>query len=317
MENKNRLLSILKYMWEKTDEDHTTDIAELTRYLEQNGITVTRKTLTADIKELQDFGIDIICNRCEKNRYFIGNRGMDFAEVKLLVDTLEASHFLSRNKTNQIENALTMFVSEAQRKELRHPLYSNGTRKSKNEQVLLNVDRLFAAIRAKHQVRFRLRRYTRYKEVGFANNGEYYTFSPYELVYNDGNYYVIGFSEKHQSLGQFRVDRMMELKETYQKARPRPPKEELDAHIAGAFSMFSGQRVRVSLLCTDDMMDYVVERFGEDVDTTPLEGGRFRAMVDVEKSPMFYSWIVGFGGKIRIEGPEEVKEDFYKLLAEF
>ncbi len=316
MENKNRMLLVLKYLWEKTDENHTAGIQELTQYLLENGITVTRKTLAADIKELTDFGFDIICNRGERNQYFYGNRGLELAEVKLLVDALEASHFLSRSKTNQIEGKLQALVSENEARELRHDLYP-GTRKSKNERVLITVDKLFIAIRSKHRVRFRLRRYTVDKKAGFANNGEYYEFSPYEMIYNGDNYYVVGYSEKHQSIGQFRVDRIQDLHEVETPARKRPKASEMESHINGLFQMFNGQPCQVTLVCDASMMDYVIDRFGEEVETYPIGTDRFGARVNVELSPLFYSWVVGFAGKIRITEPKEAVEEFHELLRMF
>jgi len=316
MENKNRMLLVLKYLWEKTDENHTVGIQELTQHLLDNGITVTRKTLAADIKELTDFGFDIICNRGERNQYFYGNRGLELAEVKLLVDALEASHFLSRSKTNQIEGKLQTLVSENEARELRHDLYP-GTRKSKNERVLFTVDRLFIAIRSKHRVKFRLRRYTVDKKAGFANNGEYYEFSPYEMIYSGDNYYVVGYSEKHQSIGQFRVDRIQDLHETDVPARRRPKAGEMESHINGLFQMFNGQPCRVTLVCEASMMDHVIDRFGEEVETYPIGTDRFGVKADVELSPLFYGWVVGFAGKIQIEGPEEAVDGFKELLKVF
>lgn len=316
MENKNRLLLVLKYLWEKTDEDHAVGIQELTEYLEQNGITVTRKTLTADIHDLRDAGIDIVWNRGSRNNYYIASRGFDFTEIKFLVDAVEASHFLSRSKTNQLISELQLLVSESQRKELKKRLDSE-TKKAKNEQVLINVDKLLTAMREKKQVKFHLRRYTLSKEAGLANYGEYYFFSPYKLLYTDEKYYVVGYSEKHGGIGQFRVDRMVELKDAMRPARKMPSQEELQAHIDGMFAMYNGTPCEVELECDAAMMDYVIDRFGDDIETTEIDAKHFSLKTKVELSASFFGWVMGFGGQIRVKGPEEAVKEFRKLRNRF
>ena len=313
---KLKMLYLVKTFEEQTDEQHALTMAEIAALLQNCGVHADRKTLYQDFESLRSFGFDIICNRGERNQYFYGNRGLELAEVKLLVDALEASHFLSRSKTNQIEGKLQALVSENEARELRHDLYP-GTRKSKNERVLITVDKLFIAIRSKHRVRFRLRRYTVDKKAGFANNGEYYEFSPYEMIYNGDNYYVVGYSEKHQSIGQFRVDRIQDLHEVETPARKRPKASEMESHINGLFQMFNGQPCQVTLVCDASMMDYVIDRFGEEVETYPIGTERFGARVNVELSPLFYSWVVGFAGKIRItdyEGLYALAEDLLSTL---
>lgn len=310
------MLQVLKYLWEKSDEEHPVSNQDLMDHLNAEGITVTRKTLAADLKELTDFGIDIITNRGERNQYFIGDRGLDVTEVKLLVDAVEASHFLSRSKTNQLETKLSHMVSENQRREIRHDLYE-GNLKSRNERVLITTDKLFTAIRNHHQVRFKLRRYTKDKEAGLANNGNFYDFSPFEMVYSGDNYYVFGFSEKHGALGQFRVDRIQDLRELDRPSRERPGAEVIKSHIREMFSMFSGEKAVVTLSCENAMMDHVIDRFGEEVTTFPIDSEHFGAKAEVELSPLFYSWVIGFGGKIRISAPAKAVEGFRELLKKF
>ena len=314
MKNPNRLLLILQYLWTTTDFEHPATIKEIISFLEENGITATRKTIAGDIEDLRAIGIEIDCIRSTQNRYYIDTRIFELPEVKLLVDAVQSARFITTKKSKALIKKLSSFVSRYQSDVLKRQLYVDSRTKAKNESVFYVVDNIHTAIRTKKKVSFQYLEYNQNKEKVLKYNGYVYIVSPYALLWNDDCYYLVGFSEKHQKTITFRVDRMVKLEITAEKARPKPRDLKISSYFSQIFSMFEGTECEIELLCENDTMKYIIERFGEGVSTERVDDDHFSATATVALSRMFYGWVFQFGGKIKLLSPDNVVDEYNKML---
>ena len=327
---KRRILFLLKLLYEQTDEDHPLNTHELIEILEANGVPANRKTLKSDIDNLTEAGFDIVTVSSKPNRYFWGDRGVEMPELKLLIDAVSSSRFISQRKSRDICRKLTAMASVHGQKELDRHIYVTNRVKATNEQVLYIVDTVNDAIRRRRKISFQYTEYDVKKNKVLRNNGEVYELSPYALFWNDDFYYVVGYSDKHENVSAFRVDRLYKPQVLKDKAVKRPTGFSLDDYSRQIYEMYDGERVTVELLCRGDLMKYVIDRYGEDVRTMPVAGVRstrgaqaagggdapeqFIATVDVALSPNFYAWVFRWGGGVRIIAPEEAVEAFREML---
>lgn len=315
-ENKSRLLYILKYLWKQTDENHPVTISEIIAYLHEYGIKTNRKTVSDDIAQLQEAGLDVVCNKSRQNQYFIGMRNLELPELKMLVDAVQAARFITPKKSNELIGKLSSLTSNYQAKELNRKIYVDGRVKSANENIYYSIDLLQTAINSCKKVRFQYYEYTAEKKRVLKHKGQVYTFSPYDLVWCNDSYYVFGYSEgnHHDKVIKFRVDRIYKPMLTADSAVAQPKEYDIAEYCRQVFSVYDAKAYTVQLLCENSMMKSIVDRFGEKVQTKTADCGHFFATVDVSASPTFYAWVFTFGGKIRIISPNEVKKEYNQML---
>ena len=317
MESKPRILYLLRILEQFTDEEHPLTTRQLIEMLdEQYGISTYRTTIAKDITVLQEFGIDIIIIHSTQCKYFIGSRQFELPELKLLVDAVESSKFITSKKSEALISKIHMLTSSGQRKKLKRNNYVSGRIKPNNEQIYYIVDTINDAINAKKQISYQYYEYTGSKEKVLKNQGEIYTISPYHLVWNDDYYYVVGYSEKWQRIVTFRVDRIAAQPEILTAdAFPIPEGFEIAEYTKQVFYMYDGEDVTtVNLQCDNSLMKTMIDRFGEDVSTVTYNATSFQVNVKVSVSPTFFGWIFGFGGKIQILAPESVKEQYRQMI---
>ena len=315
-EAKNRVLYILKYLWEHTDENHTAAINDISGYLNSIGITAGRKTIADDIEQLQECGYDVVCNKSRQNQYFIGSRELELPELKMLVDAVQAAKFISPKKSKALINKLSTLASPYQAGELNRQLYIDGRVKTTNENVYYIVDLLYTAINEKKQVTFKYYEYTLEKTKVFKHNGQVYVFSPYDLVWSNDSYYVFGFSESHGKVVKFRVDRMYKPTLVETTAAAKPKEYNIEDFCKQVFMMYDAETFTVELLCESSLMKAIVDRFGDKVDTKAMDCAHFKATVEVSASPTFYAWVFTYAGKIKILSPKSVVEAYKEHLTE-
>ena len=317
MEKQNRTLLVLKYLWDNTDIDHPATIKDIAAYLEGFGYNATRKTISKDIEELTEIGIDIDCIREEHNLYFLDVRVFELAEVKLLVDAVQSSRFIPTKKSKALIEKLSTFVGPHQSNILKRQLYVDKRVKANNEGIFYLVDNIHTAIREKKRITFQYQEYNQNKEKVLKHNGQVYSVSPYALVWNDDCYYVLGYSDSHDKVVKFRVDRMVDMKIS-EKAAVRKPKDfEVSDYFSQIFSMYDGEGCRVTLLCENDLMKSIVDRFGENVFTAPSDTKHFVVETTVSLSQTFYGWVFSFGGKMKITSPQQAIDGFEAILEKF
>lgn len=312
---KARLLVLSKMFYELTDDTHPMDTFEIIDYLTENGVPANTKTLRSDIALLRQHDVDIVTIPGRPNKYYCGGRLFEIPELKLLIDAVNSSRFITEKKSRALNRKLLTTVSEYQRKQIRRNVYTTEKIKPKNEKIFYVVDTINDAILAKRKISFRIREYGGNKEKTLRNDGEVYVVSPYAMYWNDDFYYVVGWSDKRNKIQAYRVDRMVDPVILKDRAEKKPKDFKVSDYSHKVFEMFDGEEVRVKLECKNELMKYVMDRFGMDVETEPSNGETFICYADVRLSPTFYGWVFGFKGGIKILEPEEAIDEI-KTMAE-
>lgn len=311
-ESKQRPLHIYKFLMENTDEDHPATIKEITAYLDRVGIKAGRKIISDDIDELQACGFDIIKTRSTQNQYFVGSRVLELSELKMLVDAVQAARFITSGKARDLIKRLTSLASPHQAGELNRKL--NVESRYADANVLAVVDMIYKAIQTKQTMTFKYCEYTPEKKREYKHNGQYYELSPYDLFWCNDRYYVLGYSSAHTEIRTFRVDRIDKPKLTGAPAVPKPKKYRVEDYRDRVFLMYDGPRHAVELLCDNNMMNAIVDKFGKKVHTTVADEEHFIVSTEVSTGSTFYSWVFNYAGKIRILAPQIVKDEYQAHL---
>ena len=311
---KKRLLMLIKLLQDHTDEDHPVSTRDIMAYYKENGMSSDRKTLDADIKLLQEQGFDLIKIKSSPNKYYIASREFELPELKLLIDAVQSSRFITEKKSRELSKKLAGLASAEQAKELDRHTGVNGRVKSTNEQQLYTVDTITKAINEKKKIRYQYQEYDGKKRKILRNDGEVYVLSPYMLYWNEDFYYVVGYSDKRETITAFRVDRIVNIEMIDTKAVKRPKGFKVSNYSDSIFGMYSGPESEVELECRNDLMKYIIDRFGEKIKVRPTENGTFLTTVTVELSPVFYGWIFQFGGGIKIKDPKYAVDQYGEML---
>lgn len=312
---KKRLLLLQKYFVERTDELHQTDTFTLMKFLEDQNIPTNRKTLRADIKTLVESGMDIVTVASKPNKYFLGERNFELPELKLLVDAVASSRFITEKKSKALIQKLSDMASISQQEELKRNIYPSSRAKSTNESSFYVVDTINEAINRHKKIAFRYFEYDVDKKKVFRHHGGFYEMSPYALIWNEDFYYVLGYSEYYEKVVTFRVDRIRDAKVLDERAKGKPKGFKVEDYAKKTFEMYDGEEEKVRLLCDAGFMKYVVDRFGENVKTARSKDNpdAFIATVEIALSPTFYAWIFQFGGEIKILSPKKAIDEIKAL----
>ena len=310
---KKRILLLLKYFYEKTDENHPTDTFKLIEYFKSQDTPANRKTLKNDIDTLVEAGYDIITEPSKPNRYYMGSREFELPELKLLVDAVSSSRFITQKKSNQLIEKLTDMASITHREELKRNIYPTSRAKSTNETSVYAVDSINEAINNKRKISFKYFDYDADKKKVFRHDGEKYVLSPYALIWNEDFYYVMGYSEYYEKVVTFRVDRIKDADVLEERAKAKPKGFKIEEYAKKTFEMYDGEETKVTLVCKTEFMKYVIDRFSENVRTGRIDDDRFRAIVDVALSPTFYAWVFQFGGGIKIQSPKKAVDEIQAM----
>lgn len=303
-----RAFALLDYLYHRTDEKHPASVQDILRYWELAGINASRKSVYSDIDLLITLGHDIVCIKSTQNRYFIGSRLFELPELKLLVDAVESSRFITPKKSKDLIGKLGQLTSSEQASQLNRHIYMDGTAKPENEAIYYSVDTIQTAVQAEKQVSFQYYEYLPTKEKVLKHGGYRYHFTPYALIWSRDYYYAVGWSEKHGKLTQFRVDRMTAVELTDSPARQTPDFDPAE-YVRKVFGMYPDDLQTVELLCENALMRSIIDRFGEGVHTELVDDKHFRAIVEVAPSPPFFAWVFTFGGRIKITGPANVLQE--------
>lgn len=263
----------------------------------------------------QEFGVEIEVEQSNQNRYYLIGRWFDLPELKVLIDAVESARFIPKEKNSALVDKLSLLASPFTISKLVRNVDVENRIKSDNEKIYYIMETLNDAINDKKKVSFQYYTYTRNKERIAKHNGEVYIFSPYKMIWNGDYYYVVGYSEKHGSIGSFRVDRIVTTPQILSEEQHEPPKDfDLNVYLNLMFRMYNGERKQVELICDNDLMDAIIDKFGKDVDVSAYDDS-FKATVTTSVGNVFYSWIFGFGGRVYINSPEDVKAEYSKMVA--
>ena len=315
---KYRPFYIAKLLEELTDENHYLTTNQISQLLEERyGMTSYRATIAADMEILKNVGMDIDCIASTQNRYRLLSRRFDNAELKLLIDAVASSKFISKKKSASLAERLSSLTSSFEAEKLKRNISVESRIKSENEHTLLIIDAINEAINRKKQIRFQYFHYNEKKKPIPKWNGYRYHISPHRLVWNGDYYYVLGYNEKYNTPCSYRIDRIVGPPEIMEEdSLPMPKGFNLDRYINSMFRMYSAsaERTSVELVCENDVMDAMIDRFGQSVKTKRIDEGHFETDVTVAVNSVFFSWIFGFGGKVKIAGPENVKKQYADMV---
>lgn len=314
---KLRPFYVAKMLYEQTDEEHYLTIAQIIEQLEnQYGISTSRGTVSDDIKVLQEFGVEIEVEQSTQKRYYLIGRRFDLPELKALIDAVESARFIPKAKSSALVDKLVLLASSFEAPKLVRNVDVENRIKADNEKIYYIMEALNDAINDNKKVSFRYYTYNRNKERIPKHDGEVYVFSPYKMIWNGDYYYAVGYSEKHGSIGSFRIDRIITTPKILLEEQHEPPDDfDLNIYLNSMFRMYNGEHKQVELICDNDLMDAVIDKFGKDVDVSAYDEKSFKVDVMTSVGNVFYSWIFGFGGRVFINSPEDVKVEYAKMVA--
>lgn len=313
---KLKMMYLAKILMEKTDEEHTITVPEMISELAKLGISAERKSIYDDLEYLELFGLDICSNKTRTTNYYIASRDFELPELKLLVDSVQASKFITRKKSMELISKIEKLTSHENAKKLQRQVFITNRVKTLNEQIYYNVDKIHDAIAANKQITFKYFDVDVNKKKVYRKNGDLYTESPVSLTWDDENYYLITYKEKYDNYVHYRVDKMemIELSENDRVLADKP--FDLSAYSKTMFQMFGGEETDVSIKFENELVGVVYDRFGADVPIVKADEKHFICHVKVAVSPHFLSWIISFGNRAEILSPDTVVEQLYSLLRE-
>ena len=302
---KSKLLTLLRILEQKTDEEHLLNVPQLVELLEQQDILAERKSIYSDIDTLRSLGYDIQLRRGRGGGYWLASRTFELSELKLLVDAVQASKVVSARTSSKLIHKLEALCSDYEGTQLQRQVYVDGRPKSDSHTLLYSIDALHSAINAGRMVRFR------YKDGGTR------TVSPWQLAWENGCYYLIAYQdEKAPPVRHYRVDRMAGV---LVLDEPRRGKEffrtfDLPAYLRKHFNMFGGTEYRVTLRCAADLEPVMRERFGREPVFCPEDAEHFHFDVPICVSQQFFGWVCGFGGKVEVTAPAAVRAQLHEMV---
>lgn len=307
---KLKLSYLCKIMQEKTDDEHSLTLAQIIKELEKYDITAERKSLYDDFKCMEEnLGIEVIKEQEGRETYYhVGSRTFELAEVKLLIDAIQSSKFISKSKSDMLIKKMNAFVSEHQAKQLKRQVYVNDRIKTMNESIYYSVDSIHNAISGNKQIEFLYCSWTIDKKLEPRKEGKKYKVSPWALTWADENYYLVAYDSEAGKVKHYRVDKMMKLSilEDKREGEEHFKNFDMTSYALENFSMFGGEIRRVHIEFPNDKVGIFIDRFGKDI--TIRKAGQDRSMiaVDVAVSLQFFGWIFSLGSDVKITGPSDV-----------
>ncbi len=317
---KLKLCYVIELFKKKTDAEHPISIAEIIDYLADLGIRAERKSIYRDIEAMEDLGYDVIPVHNKRFTYYLDSRVFETAELRLLVDAVQASRFLTKKKSNELIKKLESLASEHDAKKLNSQVFVTNRIKASNESIYYNVDSIHNAIQENSKIAFLYFDWDINKKRVFRRCGEKYAISPWALIWNNENYYLIGYDSEFGMIKHYRVDRMVSIDILPQKREGRNAFKEIDVAVYARrfFGMYDGEITTVTLSCSRNITNAVIDRFGSELKFRPrADGSLFEVDVDIAVSPVFYSWVFQFGGQVRILSPEWVSDGLKEMARKF
>lgn len=314
---KLKQLYLLKILSEYTDENHALTTRELIEKLSEYDVNAERKSIYSDIEALNTMGYDILN---DKNRnhygYYMASRDFEMPELKLLVDAVQSSRFITEKKSRELIGKLEKLCSKYDAGKLQRQVYVSDRLKAENESIYYNIDGIHEAIQKDRQISFKYYEWDSNKKMRFKKEGQRYLVSPHMLIWNDANYYLVAFEGESGIIKHFRVDKMVELSVENAERQGKEACLEFSPTIYSrkSFQMFGGEEVAVTMLCEESMVGVMIDRFGKEVSMRQTQPGWFQVRTEIVVSPPFFGWLAGMGGKVKISAPKEVAREAESYL---
>lgn len=306
---KLKLLYLVQYLQEQTDEEHPKTVQDMIAYLERCDITAERKSIYADLELLKAYGMDIQSVKAKSFGYFLGERDFQLPELKLLIDVVQASPFLTPNKSMALIGKLEKLTSQPNARQLRRQVYVMNRPRTNNERLYYAVDGINTAINENRKITFRYFDWTTDGGKSFRHDGAYYLTNPVALCV-DRHYYLVAYDTATQDYRHYRVDRIAELSVSEEMRDPLPRDFDLGQYVKTIFDMYNGRTVTVRLQCDRALINSVIDRFGADAPMHAIDSEHFTLTAPVEIGPTFFGWLFQFGTKVRLLSPDDVREEF-------
>lgn len=307
--SKLKTLLIYKYLEDFSDTEHSVSTTELISMLNEKGISAERKSIYADIKALNEIGCNILSVRSPKGGFFMADRRFDLAEVRLLIDAVSSAGFITPKKTAVLVEKLESLLSLNQAKTLKSQVYCSGENKCDNEEIYYIINGLDEAISAKKQVKFVYKRRNIDKEQKKSYTEKTFVVSPYALIWKEDHYYLVCNNKKYDNLINLRLDRMKKIEILEEPRRPVSEVSEYDVfdsadYSAKMFNMFSGATDEVKLLCSLEIREEIMDRFGTKIPLKAYDIEHFETTINAAVSDGLVSWIMQYGTDIKVLEPK-------------
>ncbi len=313
---KTKLLHLARMLLRQTDEDHPLTVAQIIGGLARADIKAERKSIYDDLEALRLFGLDVQCRKGKAPGWFIGSREFELPEVKLLMDAVQSSRFITQKKSDALIRKLESLASVHQAGQLQRQVYVSGRIKVMNESIYYNIDKLHTAIAAQKAITFKYFDYDLTRQKVFHRDGKRYIVSPYGLIWNNENYYLVAFDHANRDMRHYRVDKMTEIAVTCleREGKDQYPDFQLAQYGQKHFGMYSGPELMVTLRGRRDKAGLVWDRFGQDVILVPDGEEHFTVTLPVVVSPQFFGWLMGLDGSLTITAPRQAVQAYRQKL---
>ena len=319
-ENQRKKLLILRdILLRNTDEHHGLTRKEIEVELSRYDIEVSRQTFAEDLELLREFGVDIMTDRIgSKTIYYVGEREFALPELKLLIDSIQASRFITEKKAMELIRKMERLCSKHEAAELQRGAVIVDRIKNMNESIFYNVDAVHQAINQNSKIRFQYFNYNIQAEREYKHGGKIYEESPYAMVCADDNYYLLAYNSERNIIKNYRVDKLAAVQVTGEPREGREVFEQYDLKrfTRNSFGMFSGKEAKVTMRFSHRFANAVVDRFGKDVFMRRVDDNWVEVVAPVVVSPMFFRWLYGLGAEAYIVGPQDVREAMKNHLLE-
>lgn len=313
---KLKIMYLMKILMEYTDENHDITLADIVHKLKEYGIECERKSLYSDIENLRLYGMDIIGMQYNRTyHYKVVNRQFELAELKLLVDAVQSSKFITAKKSDELIKKIESYASKFEADKLDRQVSVAGRVKNMNERIYYSVDAIHDALSENKQIRFQYFQWNVDKKMELRHDGLFYSVSPWAMCWDDEKYYLIGFDNDEKKIKHFRVDKMINtsIVEENRKGKAAFDKIKMSDYTSKLFGMFDGELTLVRLLCENQQAGIMIDRFGSDVPIIKVDDEHFEAHIKVSVSKLFFGWVMALPG-VKIIGPDTVVDQMKKEI---
>ena len=322
---KMKLLHLQKLLFTRTDEEHFLTMDEILAALEKEGIHAERKSIYRDLQTLQDFGIDIRQKKGRQGGYYLATRDFEIAELKLLVDAVQSSRFITHRKSSELIHKVEGLTSQPQASRLQRQVYVLGRVKTINEGIYRNIDVLHEAISAGKQIKFHYFQWQvdfsshHHFAKSFRHGGLFYQVSPWALMWDHENYYLVAYDQEFSRTKHYRVDKIEDLEILNVPREGKRVFENFNVaeYARKTFGMFHGDEQWVRMKCENRFLGVLYDHFGDELSVAPCDERHFFAAAKVAVSPQFFAWVFGLSGAVQITDPLEVVQSFQEMLKKF
>ncbi len=301
-------------LYKYSDEYHPLSATKICDLLKDYDVEAERKSIYDDMGMLATYGLDVMKLTGRDGGFFLGSREFELAELKMLIDAVMSSRFISKKKSEALVKKLSDMASAYDADELKRQLYSINRVKSQNESILYTIDKINNAIRSKRCVEFRYCEWTTDIKLTPRKNGELYKVSPITLIWDDEYYYLVAYESETDMIKHYRVDKIKDVAVSADKIKKPSYKIDMSAYSGKMFGMFGGKLVKIAISCPKEKIGILIDRFGQDIKITRGDGANVNVHTEAVLSNQFYGWMASVGPEIRLTGPSEATEGMRGFL---